>query len=137
MTPSRALLGIAVACAVFFACSEHSPTASEAADAFGATFQGDGVQCGAIVCSGSQQCCFVDIPTDANSAAPTHKCDQGCESVCMDACPDAGNGMGGMGGMGGMTAPRMPTTSDAAAAGPGGGGPHGGGPAAPDGGAHP
>jgi hypothetical protein len=97
---ARASILFALACTG--ACSGHGPSASETPDAFGASFQGDGVQCGAIVCTGSQQCCFVDIPTDANSSAPTHKCDQGCESVCMDECPEAGSGMSGMGGKPGM-----------------------------------
>jgi hypothetical protein len=59
-------------------------------DAYGAGYQGDGVQCGAIVCSGTQQCCLVYIPADANTAGPTHACDQDCQSICADVCPDAG-----------------------------------------------
>jgi hypothetical protein len=77
-------------------------------------FQGDGVQCGAIVCSGSQQCCLVYVPTDASNSNPTHACDQDCVSVCADTCPDAGGmtsagappmGAGGMAPMGGGMPP--------------------------------
>jgi len=75
----------------------------------GTQFQGDGVQCGALVCSGTQQCCLVYVPADASTSNPTHACDQNCESVCADTCPDAGGQtsmippMGGMPGMTGMT----------------------------------
>ena len=60
------------------------------ATGFGTQYQGDGVQCGALVCSGTQQCCLVYIAADANSSNPTHACDQDCQSVCADTCPDAG-----------------------------------------------
>lgn len=87
-------------------------------DAYGAAYQGDGVQCGAIVCSGSQQCCLVYVAADANASGPTHACDQDCQSICADTCPDAGGmtqsfppsgtGMPGMGGIpGGGPAPLM------------------------------
>jgi hypothetical protein len=142
VTPPRALTAIAFACTVFFACSGHGPAADQSGDGFGAGFQGDGIQCGAIVCSGSQQCCYVAIAIDAASGTPTHKCDQGCESICMDECPDAGNGMGGMGGMPGMgPAPMgMPEAGMGGMGGmgmPDGGAPPHGGPAAADAGAHP
>jgi hypothetical protein len=75
---------------------------------FETTFQGDGVQCGAIVCSGSQQCCLVYRVTDASNSNPTHACDQDCESVCADICPDAGGMTGtGMPPMGGGGMPSM------------------------------
>ena len=102
------------------AADETSPGSLAADDAavaddagYETTFQGDGVQCGAIVCTGSQQCCLVYVPTDASSSNPTHACDQDCVSVCADTCPDAG-GMtsagappmgGGMPPMGGATPP--------------------------------
>jgi hypothetical protein len=78
------------------------------ASTFGVQYQGDGVQCGALVCSGTQQCCLVYIAADADNSNPTHACDQDCQSVCADVCPDAGGqtsammlGGGPMGGMGG------------------------------------
>jgi hypothetical protein len=77
------------------------------ASSFGAQYQGNGVQCGAIVCSGTQQCCLVYIAAEASTSNPTHACDQDCESVCAETCPDAG----------GQTSAGMP---------PGGGGPPGG-----------
>lgn len=84
---------------VVSACSGSGPQASPASGGVGTGFLGDGVQCGAIFCSGSQQCCLVSVAVDASAAGPTHKCDQGCESQCLDACPDAGADMPGMGGM--------------------------------------
>jgi hypothetical protein len=115
----------AIALGVFTACGSSSHDVNfgslagrDAAlgdDVFGAEFLGDGLQCGAIVCSSGQQCCLVYIPPDATSSNPTHACDQNCESVCADVCPDAGGqtgtgmpGMGAMapmGGMGGMGGP--------------------------------
>lgn len=110
---------------------------SAAANTYGMAFMGDGVQCGAIVCSSGQQCCLVYIPTDATSSGPTHACDQGCESVCADTCPDAGgmtqsfppsaSSMPGAGGMP-MGAP-MPGGPMEGGAPPGMGMPSGPGPA--------
>jgi hypothetical protein len=85
-------------CALPTACgsSKASPAASqEQPDAYGASFQGDGVQCGAIICSGTQQCCLVYVAPDASNSNPTHKCDQDCVSQCADTCPDSGDPMGG------------------------------------------
>jgi hypothetical protein len=106
-------------------------------DAYGTAFMGDGVQCGAIVCSTGQQCCLVYIAADATSSGPTHACDQDCESVCADTCPDAGGmtqsfppsatSMPGAGGMP-MGAP-MPGGSTEGGAPPGMGMPAGPGPA--------
>jgi hypothetical protein len=78
-------------------------------------FQGDGVQCGGIICSGTQLCCLVYVPTDASNSNPTHACDQDCISVCADTCPDAG----------GMTSAGMPPGGGGMP--PGGGMPAGGG----------
>ena len=96
------------------ACAGRSSLPSQADDAdagYQTGFQGDGVQCGAIVCSGAQQCCLVYVPTDASNSNPTHACDQNCMSICADTCPDAGGatstGMPPAGGgppMGGMSA---------------------------------
>ena len=96
-------------------------------------FQGDGVQCGGIICSGAQLCCLVYVPTDASNSNPTHACDQDCISVCADTCPDAGGmtsagmppGGGGMPPGGGMPAGGgMPPAGGGM---PGGGTPPGGG----------
>jgi hypothetical protein len=80
---------------------------------YGAAYEGDGVQCGAIICSGSQVCCIVPIASDAASMGPAGKCDESCESVCADSCPDAGNASGG--GPGGMPSmmPGAGMTTDA------------------------
>lgn len=61
-------------------------------DAPGATgaFQGDADQCATVVCSGTQVCCVVSIPSDAPTTYPNNKCDYDCEALCMDACPDLG-----------------------------------------------
>lgn len=97
---------------VLLACGGHGFVGTDAPDAFGSSFMGDGLQCGAIFCSGSQQCCLVPVDAEASASGPTHKCDQDCESVCMDSCPDAGDGMPAMGGMPGMPAtPGMPGTT--------------------------
>jgi hypothetical protein len=80
------------------ACSSSkapSGGSQEQPDAYGASFQGDGVQCGAIICSGAQQCCLVYVAPDASSSNPTHKCDQNCVSQCADTCPDSGQSTGG------------------------------------------
>ena len=108
-------LGVLTACGSsshdvnFGSLADHDAALGD--DVFGAEFLGDGVQCGAIVCSSGQQCCLVYIPSDGASSNPTHACDQNCESVCADVCPDAGGqtgtgmpGGGAMGGMGGMGA---------------------------------
>lgn len=126
------------------ACGGHTDSSSENGDAttYGAEYQGSGVQCGAVVCSGTQLCCLVYISAEASSSGPTHACDQNCQSVCADTCPDAGgqtsmvmrNGgtppsMAGMpGGMGAMTGgpgspPPAPTGPMGGMGGPMGGGP--------------
>jgi hypothetical protein len=113
------LLSFALGGVLMIACGGQSSdlNAGSAGDAsaspFGAQYQGDGVQCGALVCSGSQQCCLVYIAADAGTSNPTHACDQNCESVCADTCPDAG----------GQTSAGMPPA--------GGGGPPMGGTGAP------
>lgn len=56
-------------------------------DAYGARFLGDADQCAAIVCSGSQVCCVVPIPSDAPTPHPNNKCDYDCIAQCMDSCP--------------------------------------------------
>ncbi len=119
---------------------------SGGADTAGAQYEGNGVQCGALVCSGTQQCCLVYIAADASTSNPTHACDQNCESVCADTCPDAGGqtsmmpppggmampGMPGMGKMGGGDRGVMPEGGMEAPAGPMGG-PTGSGMAGPGG----
>jgi hypothetical protein len=100
-------------------------------------FQGDGVQCGGIICSGAQLCCLVYVPTDASNSNPTHACDQDCVSVCADTCPDAG-GMTSAGmppGVGMPPAGGMPPGGGMPLAGGGGGMPGGG--VAPGGGMPP
>jgi hypothetical protein len=97
-------------CALPTACSSKAPPAvsQEQPDAYGASYQGDGVQCGAIICSGAQQCCLVYVAPDASNSNPTHKCDQNCVSQCADTCPDSGDSTGGgpPPGMMGMTGMR-------------------------------
>jgi hypothetical protein len=56
-------------------------------DVYGARFLGDADQCAAIVCSGSQVCCVIPIPSDAPSEHPNNKCDYNCTAQCMDSCP--------------------------------------------------
>jgi hypothetical protein len=75
---------------------------------YGAAYEGDGLQCGALICSGSQVCCIVPIASDASSMGPAGKCDEGCESVCADSCPDAGNASMPMGGGPGGMPSKMP-----------------------------
>jgi hypothetical protein len=153
-----ALTGVLVPACGGSTSSNHSGASDGDATTFGAEFQGNGVQCGAIVCSGTQQCCLVYIETDAMSSNPTHACDQNCMSICADICPDAGGQtsmvhpggmptggmpMGGMGDAGGMHMGGTPMSAmgDAMAAMggtggmPGMGGPMGGmghGPMAPE-----
>jgi hypothetical protein len=75
-------------------CGSGAHATSGTSNGYGDQYQGDGIQCGAIVCSGSQVCCYVEIASDASSMGPVHKCDQNCESRCLDACPDAGTSSG-------------------------------------------
>ena len=75
--------------------SSGAARAAETPDAYGAAYEGDGVQCGAIVCSGAQLCCLVEVASDAMTMGPRQTCDQNCESVCADVCPDAGASSGG------------------------------------------
>jgi len=126
-------LAVAAGCAA----SAHESSAGGSGDGYGAAFEGDGVQCGAIICSGAQVCCIVPTPSEASSMGPAGKCDENCESVCADSCPDAGNTSmpagGGPGGApsttqsgGSMTtgapteagAPASPMAPDDAMAGP-------------------
>ena len=84
-----------VACLAFlglflWACAGKSASDSADGATYGANYQGNGVQCGAIICSGSQQCCLVEISSGSSNGNPTHACDQNCESVCADTCPDSG-----------------------------------------------
>jgi hypothetical protein len=133
-------LAFLVASALCACAGRSSSSAWQTVDAdagYQTGFQGDGVQCGAIVCSGAQQCCLVYVPTDASSSNPTHACDQNCISICADTCPDAGGAtgtgmppaggggmpMGGMSaeggmGMGGKMPPMMVGPGDAEAGGP-------------------
>jgi hypothetical protein len=130
---------VAVACggSTTVGSSPSSGSPGDDASTFGVQYQGDGVQCGALVCSGTQQCCLVYIAADADTSDPTHACDQDCQSVCADVCPDAGGqtssampaGGGPMPGMGGMGGP-----SDAMAGMGGPGGPMSGMGAGPMGG---
>ena len=92
-------IAVAVGCAGSAQDNSSSPGAG-----YGDAYQGDGVQCGSIICSGAQVCCIVPIPTDVQSMGPAGKCDQSCESVCADSCPDAGASSMHMGmPAGGMT----------------------------------
>lgn len=56
-------------------------------DVYGARFLGDADQCAAVVCSGSQVCCVIPIPSDAPREHPNNKCDYDCTAQCMDSCP--------------------------------------------------
>jgi hypothetical protein len=60
---------------------------SDVADVYGALFEGDGDMCGAVICSGSQVCCVVSVPSEAATPNPNNKCDYHCTAVCMDSCP--------------------------------------------------
>ena len=89
-------IGIALATASCTNSVSGPAGASASPDAYGVPYLGSGVQCGGIVCSGSQVCCYVPIPTDVSmqGGPANHKCDLGCESVCMDSCPDSGDNTG-------------------------------------------
>lgn len=66
---------------------DTSSPGSSIEDAYGARYLGDADQCAAIVCSGSQICCVVPIPSDAPTPHPNNKCDYDCTAQCMDSCP--------------------------------------------------
>jgi hypothetical protein len=93
--------------------SGGSHAVADRPDAYGAAYEGDGVQCGAIVCSGAQLCCLVEIASDATEMGPRQTCDQDCESVCADVCPDAGaSGGGGAPPMMGTAPTSMPAMNE-------------------------
>jgi hypothetical protein len=96
-------LAIGIGCAG--SASRENGSAGDGA--YGTAYEGDGVQCGALICSGSQVCCIVALPSEASSMGPSGKCNQSCESVCADSCPDAGNGAPAMAGGPGAMPPGM------------------------------